>query len=291
VKWSMVCKSHLDDPDCVLTLVDMSNNPIDADEGFPLSNVLNYVRDYTFRYSNPDPFKIRATWTLGLLRPVDFVGMPRHNMHGANIAWEFFSDEAWTDSIGSVALHAVNWWSVLSGGHDFGVRHGRSVGNDPFLTEAQYRTWLPALLNVGSLEITFTNLGGLSNYTTGAAEISRLYVGNKFTSRNNPKNGAPFGITAIGESARSTGGQARNSESGQYESVTYEWERVTPEEYFFWRDFRKHVGKHGDVITSMFPTQGDREERDTMHHGVLSFIDPLGRQSMHWTNRIQIEGV
>lgn len=266
-----------------------SSNDPSADTGFALTNLQNFVRDELWSDSDTDPVTLTYSWGDGHDRTIDVVSIHHHEMHGATVTIEAFSDAAATVSIESYGPMPLNWWTPDSGGFDWGVENGRVVGNDPLLTSAPFRFWLPEPVTCRALSLTFDEFTLAYGATSWLASV--IFAGNRFEVARNPSVGVPLGVGTIGDRGRALGGSLRASQTGRYPTVTYDFEKILDSEFSFWRDLFDVNGVSRPMLTSLYPEEGTRFERAYTILGPLTSVDALGRQIERFTGRLQIEGI
>jgi hypothetical protein len=199
-----------------------------------------------------------------------------HNCAGSSVRLRLYSDAAWTTNVYDSTALPFNNVSADSS-YDWGV------GNvDPLRSRAPY--WL--YFN----EVTFRSYEiALSTNVGGAWQIGRIWLGKYFESSINPNFGTAVGVAANADRGRTRGGSVRASVGEKWRVFNCEFGMMGEADRAVWMDIMGYCGLSRDMFVSLFPTAATRMERDYTMNGLMSGLDPIGRQVSYLTKRMQFE--
>lgn len=251
-------------------------NTVATASGFFVTDTQNYNRSKVWRAGSTADQSIKGTLPAAVAASGFMIFL--HNCAGANVRLQLYSDAAWVTQVYDSTALPFNNVSADSS-YDWGVSN-----TDPLRSRAPYFLWF-AVTTFRSYTITFsTNVGG-------AWQCARIWLGKYFESSFNPTFGAPLGVATNADKGRTRGGSVRANAGEKWRIFNCEFGVMRESDRAVWMDIMGYCGVNKDMVVSLFPTDGTRMERDYTINGVMSGLDPIGRQVSYLTKRMQFEEV
>jgi hypothetical protein len=245
--------------------------------GYFVTDTQNYNRSKVWRAGSTANQYIRGTMAAAS-NTANMFAIFLHNCAGSSVRLRLYSDAAWTTQVYDSTVLPFNNVTADST-YDWGV-----VNTDPLRSSAPY--W--AYFN----EFTFQSYQiDFSSNVNGAWQMARIWLGKYYESVKNPVFGAALGVTTNSDWGRTRGGSVRASPGERWRTFNGEFDAMSESERAVWMDIMGYCGRSKDVVISLFPTDGSRMERDYTMDGIMSGLDPIGRQVSYLTKRIQFEEV
>lgn len=250
--------------------------------GMEITNVQLTPRSKFWRSSSTAGMTLQGKWT-GATRRLSSFGMFRHNCHSGTVQLLLYTNTDWTSpAYDSTALNIQP--SVSAGSYDWGHDPGGSTATDPYKLNTEFSHYFTPT-TAGSWRVV---LGGTppSSYW----QIGRLFLGTYLEATTNPDYGASLGWVNDGERSRSRGGSLRTSGTGStYRALSFDLNYIEEAQRSVWLDIMRTCGIERDVMVSMFPSVGERLERDYLINGKFAAQDPLFHALPLHRKRVVIE--
>lgn len=223
--------------------------------------------------------EITGTLGSGVVRDANCFFIFRHNLAGGTIRLRLFDAGA-----SMVYDSGTNTFTpAIAGAHDF----GGALTTDPFQREAPYALYFP-LWEFKSFTLT---LGGTLASGDVYAQACRIFLGRYFEVGINPDYGVQLGVETTTDQVRTRGGSLRSSRGELWRTFTADLNRMSEADRSVWLDIMKLAGLERDIVISLFPGDGTREERDYCMNGKFTSLDALGYQVSWRTKRLQVKEV
>lgn len=244
--------------------------------GFFVTDTQNYNRSKVWRAGSTAGQDIKGTLAAAVSANGFMIFL--HNCAGSNVRLQLFSDAAWTTQVyDSTALPFINVTADSS--YDWGLSNV-----DPLKARAPYFLYFT--------ETVFQSYTiSLSTNVNGPWQMCRIWLGKYFESLFNPTFGATLGIVSNSDVGRTRGGSYRASPGEKWRTFNGEFDAMPESERAVWIDIMQYCGRNKDMVISLFPGNGTRMERDYTMDGIMSGLDPIGRQVSYLTKRMQFEEV
>lgn len=258
----------------------------EAAGSFPISETQNHARDSAWRSATTGTVTVSGTFTRA--RTANFFGMFRHRCHGGKVQLELFSDTAWISSVYDSTALAVN--KIVGGSGDTAYAWGDDPYGlgpyDPLFIESPYWLWF-ATQTFQSYQITLSDHS--TTFWPDYWQISRLWLGKYFEPRINPSyDGHGLGWVDNGDNNRTAGGSLRSNLGARWREGKMTLNSVDEHESPVWMDITANSRTGKDVVSSLFPEDGTRRERDNILCCKFASLDPLGRQVGRLTKNLAI---
>lgn len=245
-----------------------------AVSGFPVTYTQNTIRGRSLRITGSS-YVIKGT--LAGTRSASFVGLFRHTIAaGATVTLELFSDAAWTTSVYDSTALDIESFTDDSSAFDFGLGSSFSRDNVPFVH------WF-APTDFRSYEITLASIS--------SPEVNRAFLGLGFEFDVNPDYGAPLSWADNVDSNRTLGGSLRRNAGEQWRALQLELNGIREPERQLLMDLMQRNGTSKDLVLSLFPEDATLMEAAYTLNGVMSSLDPIGRQISRLTKRLAMQEV
>lgn len=244
--------------------------------GFFLTDTQNYNRSRVWKSGTTSNQAIKGVLPASAIASTFAIFL--HNCFGSSVRLQLFSDAAWTTQVyDSTALPFDNVTDDST--YDWGLPNV-----DPLASRAPYFIYFA--------ETTFRSYTiSLSTNVNGAWQIGRIWLGKYFEPFYNPIFGATLGIATNSDFSRTRGGSVRANAGQNWRLFAGEFDAMPEYERAVWMDIMAHCGKSKDILVSLFPEDGTRKERDYTLDGIMTGLDPIGRQVSYLTKRFQFEEV
>lgn len=244
--------------------------------GFEAEHTQDSVRSSLVRTTSGSAFAIKGT--LATSCKASAFGLFRHTAHGGTIRLRLFTDAAWSSSAyDSTALNADRFTTSATFG--FGQSN-----TDYMKTNAPYSLFF-TLTTFQSYQIDF---GGTP--TAGYWQACRAILGEHFEFAVNPSWGASIGFADNADRDRSRGGSLRTGGGEIWRTMQLDLAEIQESDRETVLDILEYLGTTRDCMTSLFPGDGTRLERDNTIWGKFANLNAIGRQVSYLTGRLQLEG-
>jgi hypothetical protein len=255
----IVCQNIIDD-------AELTCSP-EAVSTLPITNLQTIYREQVARWTEIDAQVITALWTSS--RPVSCVVLYRTNF-GPSATWRvrLYSDSALTAVVydsGVVAASApVEFGSLLWGVDELGM--------------TLYSDWD---FGVCSMWFTTALAQGMvidlvdSDNTFGYGQASRLFAGAYFESTAGPRWGQTMTWEENTQQTRTEGGSLRTEPGASWRTLQVSMAQMPEDERRQLAELARQVGMRGDVFISLYPGQGDEQERDHQMQAKLTSAAPI----------------
>jgi hypothetical protein len=229
----------------------------------PVSNLKLTTRSDVARSTSNADQVVKGHWG-GATRKINGFFIFGHNGQGGSVRLQLYSDSAYTTQIydsGTVALFTA----ITSDGYDFGDASLFNV-NDPLGNESPYSLWPGAIYTAQSFKVTF------SACPAAYWQINRIFLGKYLELTYNPKYGSAFSpAKSTSTQKRLPGASLLARKRGRYREFRVDLSFIQDDgERALWRDVAALVDVTRDVVISVRPGIGGREERDHVMNAMLS---------------------
>lgn len=257
--------------------------------GYPIANTQDTQRSRVWRSTAGTNQYIAGTYADGLLRTASFAGFFRHRCHGGNVRLQLYSDAAYTTQVydsGTVAIINV----TPTDGLDWGITpYVGGTAIDPFITDAPFWLWFSGTPH-RSFKWSFSS--NVSTYGYAYWQVCRFFLGNYFSLTYNPQYGITLGVVDQTDRNRSRGASLRTNVGPSWRTMTMDLARIPESERAAWLDIMKYLGTGRDFVSSLFPGEATRRERDHTINCKFTSLDPLERWHLQYLKkRLQFEEV
>lgn len=245
----------------------------------PLANLQSNVSDEVWRSPNLDPQVISGTWG-GEARPVSswglWPGKGAASLIGAKVRVQLYSDTAYATQVyDSGTLDFFDFSGTGWGDFDWGV-HPWGVEEGDYTARLAPLVKFFTQVSAGSFRITITNGGAVD---TPYFEARRFWLAQAVEAPYTARPGAQPRWAPGSRQERTVGGVLQRQSRPSTRELSFELRLVTEAQRQVWSDLAYYCDPSREIVLSLFPGAGGRQERD---HVVLgSFVDtrPLTFQS------------
>jgi len=222
--------------------------------------------------------EITGTLGSGVVRDANCFFVFRHNLAGGTYRLRLLDASAATvyDST------TLTFDPLINGTY----YHGATLGTDPLQRDAPLVIYFP-LWEFKSFILT---LGGTLDSGDVYAQACRIFLGIYFEVGINPDFGARLSVDTTTNKVRTRGGSLLSLRGEMWKTFEAELNRMSEADRSVWLDIMSYNGLDRDLVLSLFPGDGTREERDYTLWGKFASLEPLGYQVSWRTMKLSVEG-
>lgn len=249
----------------------------------PGSYTQSIHRGLVYRSANATTPFVALRGTFAADRRVNCFALFRHNLYGAQVTLQLYSDASWTTSVySSGALAAA---TLVAGAYDWGYdpAAGGSSKFDPLIGEAPFELWF-AEQTIRSYKLTVSG-------TLGAAyaEIGRAFLGRYLEFTSNPRQGLGLGWETNSSQVRTLGGSVPTNDREMWRTLNFELGSLREAQRPTLLDFQRKCGLTRDLLVSVHPADGTRKARDYLLDAKFANLDAITRSNVWSGARIALK--
>jgi hypothetical protein len=245
-----------------------------------LTNMQSTLRDAIWRSTTATTQVIKGDWA-GEDRKIGFVGLFRHLNHGGSIRTQLFSDQAATVQVfdsGTVAIAS----SIAIGSLVWGAVNSTNAANTDLLYYAQPYGLFFTMTTCKSFKVTLT---GTPSNGNGYYQVSRLALGPWLEFGVNPDLGMALTWLNNDVRIRTTGGSQLTTFGRRWRRLEFDLNYLGDNDRRALLDLLAYAGNSRDMVVSVFPGAGGRDERDYMLNGRFADTNPLVWQNFSYRSK------
>jgi hypothetical protein len=260
-------KNHADD-------ATLTSSGVTIGTTTPLTYMQNTRRDLVMKTITGAlaTLTIDGTFADGLTRYASHASLHNHKLHGASWTLTLYGNANWTGTT-TVVRSTTAVASNIALSAAWGLIAGSATDTDLLYYTQPAFAWF-ALTAFKSFRLV---LSGTPTDATGSLtywQVGRLFLGPYFEPANNPKYGLTLKRSDNSMTSRDGGGGLQVAQGYAWRELDFTLESMTANDRRAMFDIAGYVGRWGDCVISLFPTQGDRDERDFTMNGRFAVLDP-----------------
>jgi hypothetical protein len=233
-----------------------------AQSSFDVDNVKNTVRSKVWRSTSTATQTITGVWSAN--RTVSHFSMHKHLEHAANVRLQLFSDAG-------ASVQVYDSTAVSATPYTASEPYVFSTGtNNPFLTNSPYWLWFSEQL-ARSFKVTLSGTPSQAYH-----QVSRLWLGRYMELDVGASYGLQLGIEDNSDANTTRGGSLRTNFGAYWRTLSFDLSDISPDEYATWMDIMTQAGRSRDVVVSVYPGDGTRQEALHTIAGKFRSLDALG---------------
>jgi hypothetical protein len=226
---------------------------------FPATDTQSTARDEAWRSTALGSQVISGVLPATKQASALFIG--KHLCQGGTVKLELFSDAGFsTPASGFAGFGPVSIAQSIAVPNTWGDTPGDVLDTDASYYAQEFCYWFGTMVAFRSYKITFA---GTPTNGSGYFEVGHIYLGPHLESPYMPEWNFELDVLDSGSGeVRSGGGTDRANAGATWKVLTTDVSWITPAYRPTFLDLMTRLQRSGDVVFSMFPNAGGRDERD-----------------------------
>lgn len=231
----------------------------------PVTDLQLIARDRSFRSTSLASQVISGHWG-GDLKAVNAWALLRHNLLGAQVTLQLFSDAALTVEIYNSGVIDVYADSPLWGSFNWGEVPWGTPANDPLAIEAPFIRFLSPTIYAAGFKLTIANLGAMS---VAYFDLGRLWLGEYLEAPYQARFGKQLGWESSTQSQKTRGGSSRPNAGARWRALRLDLFQLNDADRAVWMDLTARLDMNLSALWCLHPGAAGRKERDHTLEGLL----------------------